>query len=82
MVEITDDGPGIPREVKARIFEPRCTTHGVGEGTGLGLDIVRRVVVGRGGEIRVDSKPGETTFKVRLPLNGSRSDLAGKSDRG
>jgi signal transduction histidine kinase len=82
LVEIIDDGPGIPREVKDRIFEPFFTTKDVGEGTGLGLDIVRRVVVGHGGEIRVDSKPGETTFKVRLPINGSRSDLAGKSDRG
>jgi signal transduction histidine kinase len=82
LVEIIDDGPGIPREVKDRIFEPFFTTKDVGEGTGLGLDIVRRVVVGHGGEIRVDSKPGETTFKVRLPTNGARSDLAGKSDRG
>ncbi len=82
LVEIIDDGPGIPREVKDRIFEPFFTTKDVGEGTGLGLDIVRRVVVGHGGEIRVDSMPGETTFKVRLPINGSRSDLAGKSDRG
>jgi signal transduction histidine kinase len=81
-VEITNDGPGIPREVKNRIFEPFFTTKDVGEGTGLGLDIVRRIVVGHGGEIRVDSKPGETTFKVRLPINGSRSDLVGKSDRG
>ena len=60
---------GIPREVKNRVFEPFFTTKGVGEGTGLGLDIVRRIVAGHGGEIRVDSQPGETRFKVRLPVN-------------
>jgi signal transduction histidine kinase len=72
LVEISDDGPGIPREAKNRIFEPFFTTKGVGEGTGLGLDIVRRIVAGHGGEIRVDSAPGETTFKVRLPIDGPR----------
>ena len=72
LVEISDDGPGIPRETKNRIFEPFFTTKGVGEGTGLGLDIVRRIVAGHRGEIRVDSAPGETTFKVRLPIDGPR----------
>ena len=72
LVEIADDGPGIPREVKNRIFEPFFTTKGVGEGTGLGLDIVRRIVAGHGGEIRVDSGPGQTSFKVRLPVDGPR----------
>ena len=72
LVEITDDGPGIPREVKNRIFEPFFTTKGLGEDTGLGLDIVRRTVVGHGGEIRVDSVPGETNFKIRLPVDGPR----------
>ena len=74
LVEIVDDGPGIPRETKGRIFEPFFTTKGVGEGTGLGLDIVRRIIVGHGGEVRVDSKPGETSFKVRLPVDGPRRD--------
>ena len=72
LVEISDDGPGIPREAKNRVFEPFFTTKGVGEGTGLGLDIVRRIVTGHGGEVRVDSAPGATTFKVRLPIDGPR----------
>jgi signal transduction histidine kinase len=74
LVEITDDGSGIPRELKSRVFEPFFTTKGVGEGTGLGLDIVRRIVAGHGGEIRVDSTPGETSFKVRLPIDGPRRE--------
>lgn len=72
LVEISDNGPGIPREAKNRIFEPFFTTKGVGEGTGLGLDIVRRIIAGHGGEIRVDSAPGKTSFKVRLPVEGPR----------
>jgi signal transduction histidine kinase len=66
-VEVTDDGPGIPREAQGRVFEPFFTTKEVGAGTGLGLDIVRRVVAGHGGEVSVASKPGETRFTVRLP---------------
>jgi signal transduction histidine kinase len=73
-VEITDDGSGIPRELKSRVFEPFFTTKGVGEGTGLGLDIVRRIIAGHGGEIRIDSTPGETSFKVRLPIDGPRRE--------
>jgi signal transduction histidine kinase len=70
-VEITDDGPGIPDEIQARIWEPFFTTKGVGEGSGLGLDIVRRIVQRRhGGSIRVDSRPGETRFRISLPLAG------------
>ncbi len=69
LVEISDDGPGIPEEVRDRIFEPFFTTKDVGKGTGLGLDISRRVVVDdHGGDIRVDSRPGETRFQVRLPI--------------
>ena len=69
LVEISDDGPGIPEEVRDRMFEPFYTTKDVGKGTGLGLDISRRVVVDdHGGDIRVDSKPGETRFQVRLPI--------------
>ena len=70
LVEIADDGTGIPSEVRSRIFDPFFTTKDVGKGTGLGLDIARRIVVGQHkGEISVESKPGETRFQVRLPLN-------------
>lgn len=69
-IDIGDNGPGIPPEVQARIFEPFYTTKGVGEGTGLGLDIANRIVVNlHHGSIRVSSVPGETHFTVRLPLH-------------
>ena len=68
VVEIVDGGPGIPREMQNRVFEPFFTTKEIGEGTGLGLDIVRRIVAGHGGEIIFDSEPGETRFAVRLPI--------------
>jgi signal transduction histidine kinase len=71
LVEIGDDGPGIPDAVKDRIFEPFFTTKGVGVGTGMGLDIVRRIVWKHGGDIRVESRPGDTRFLVRLPLPSS-----------
>jgi signal transduction histidine kinase len=68
-VEIEDDGPGIPAEILNRIWEPFYTTKDVGKGTGLGLDIVRRIVVQQhGGDVRVDSAPGRTVFEVRLPV--------------
>src|SRR5271163_873649 len=68
VVEITDNGPGIPAEVQPHIFEPFFTTKGVGEGTGLGLDTVQRIVKKHHGSIQVTSKPGETRFQVWLPL--------------
>lgn len=68
LVEFTDNGPGIPPEIRGRIFEPFFTTKPVGEGTGLGLDIVQRIVRNHQGDIRVDSRPGRTSFQVRLPL--------------
>jgi signal transduction histidine kinase len=68
LVEFTDNGPGIPPEIRDRIFEPFFTTKPVGEGTGLGLDIVQRIVHTHQGNIRVNSRPGETSFQVRLPL--------------
>jgi signal transduction histidine kinase len=67
MVQIVDDGPGIPHEIQGQIFDPFFTTKEIGEGTGLGLDIVRRVVAGHGGVVSVESKPGQTCFTARLP---------------
>ena len=68
-VEIGDTGPGIPADVVGRIFEPFFTTKPVGEGTGLGLDISWRIVVNKHhGDLSVESKPGDTRFRVRLPL--------------
>ncbi|MBA2389001.1 MAG: cyclic nucleotide-binding domain-containing protein [Geodermatophilaceae bacterium] len=69
LVEICDTGPGVPEELRRQIFEPFFTTKGVGEGTGLGLDVSRRIVVDRhGGDLQVRSEPGDTCFQVRLPL--------------
>jgi signal transduction histidine kinase len=72
LVEFIDNGPGIPPEIQGRIFEPFFTTKPVGEGTGLGLDIVLRIVRNHHGTIRLESVPGRTNFQVRLPL--ARSD--------
>lgn len=68
VVEIVDNGRGIPAEVLPRIFEPFFTTKGVGEGTGLGLDTVQRIVKKHRGNVQVRSTPGDTRFQVRLPL--------------
>jgi signal transduction histidine kinase len=69
VVEIGDNGPGIPPDVKPHIFEPFFTTKGVGEGTGLGLDTVQRIVRKHRGNIQLTSKPGDTRFQVYLPLS-------------
>jgi len=70
VVEIIDDGPGIPPEVRPRIFEPFFTTKGVGKGTGLGLSIIYRIVVNNHhGNLNVESEPGRTCFQVRLPFH-------------
>jgi len=66
-VSITDSGPGIPEEIRKRIFEPFFTTKPQGQGTGLGLDISKKIIEKHQGEILVDSEPGRTTFTVRLP---------------
>ncbi len=77
VVEVTDSGPGIPREVQSRIFEPYFTTKPPGQGTGLGLHVAYDIVGRHGGDLRVDSRPGETTFRavlpLRLPTPGGRS---------
>ncbi|HYE58105.1 MAG TPA: ATP-binding protein [Rhodothermales bacterium] len=74
-VAITDDGPGIPPELQPRIFEPFFTTKPPGEGTGLGLDVVHRIVTGHEGTIDVQSRPGATTFTVRLPIEAPRTPV-------
>jgi signal transduction histidine kinase len=68
MVEVRDNGPGIPPEVQPHLFEPFFTTKPVGEGTGLGLDTALRIVRKHKGHIRFETKPGDTCFQVRLPL--------------
>jgi signal transduction histidine kinase len=73
VVEIADNGPGISPEVQPHIFEPFFTTKGVGEGTGLGLDTVQRIVKKHRGNIQVNSKPGDTRFQVWLPLADATS---------
>jgi signal transduction histidine kinase len=67
-VRIVDDGPGIPLDIRSRIFDPFFTTKGVGKGTGLGLDTVRRLLQRHDGEVSVESVPGRTEFRVRLPV--------------
>ncbi|MCS7074625.1 MAG: HAMP domain-containing histidine kinase, partial [Bacteroidia bacterium] len=68
-VRITDTGKGIPPEIKDKIFEPFFTTKKAGEGSGLGLDIVRKIILQHSGKIEVESEPGKTTFIVTLPIN-------------
>jgi signal transduction histidine kinase len=69
LVEFADTGPGVPPDIQSRIFEPFFTTKPVGQGTGLGLDISYRIVVQRHhGDLRVESVPGDTRFRVWLPL--------------
>jgi signal transduction histidine kinase len=67
-IEISDSGTGIPLELQAKIFEPFFTTKPAGEGSGLGLDIVRRIVEKHNGAIALDSQPGSTTFTITLPI--------------
>jgi len=73
VIEIGDNGPGIPADVQPHIFEPFFTTKGVGQGTGLGLDTVQRIVKKHRGNIQVTSKPGDTRFQVWLPLADASS---------
>lgn len=71
-VDVEDDGPGIPKELQDRVFDPFFTTKGVGEGTGLGLDIAYKIVVEHhGGDLSLESQPGRTVFTVRLPAGSN-----------
>ena len=70
-VQVRDNGPGIAPEVQPHIFDPFYTTKAVGQGTGLGLDIVRRVVEQHRGRVHAESRPGDTCFTVNLPLSGT-----------
>ena len=64
-----DDGKGVPEDIQSKIFYPFFTTKGVGEGVGLGLDVVRRVVIDRcNGQVGFRSKAGDTAFWVHLPI--------------
>ncbi len=76
VVRVVDNGPGIPAEIRGRLFEPFFTTKPVGKGTGLGLDIVRRLVSHNDAEIEVETAPGRTEFRVSLPL--AESDGTGE----
>src|SRR5262249_4295352 len=69
VVRVVDNGSGIPDEIRERIFDPFFTTKPVGQGTGLGLDIVSRLVLRHRGEIEVDCRPGRTQFSVTLPID-------------
>ena len=71
-IDIADDGPGIPAEIRERVFDPFFTTKDVGQGTGLGLDMARRIVVDRHhGSLTLDSAPGRTVFRVRMPVDAA-----------
>ena len=75
VVEIGDTGTGMTHDAQTHAFDPFFTTKGVGKGTGLGLDISRRIIVERhGGEISIEPRPGETVLRVRLPLRPVRSE--------
>ena len=78
VVRVVDNGAGIPAEVQAHVFEPFFTTKPVGKGTGLGLDIVRRLVSHNNGDIDLESQPGRTEFRVSLPLADADA-VGGKS---
>jgi signal transduction histidine kinase len=67
VVELSDNGPGIPPEIQSRVFEPFFTTKAPGVGTGLGLNIAYNIVHKHYGEIQLDSRPGRTVFRVKLP---------------
>ncbi len=68
LIEVRDNGTGIPSNLKERIFEPFFTTKEVGKGTGLGLSVSYNIIESFGGQIKVESRPGDTNFSVRIPI--------------
>jgi signal transduction histidine kinase len=69
-ISVIDNGPGIPDDIKNQIFDPFFTTKDIGKGTGLGLDVVTRIVKQHEGSIKVNSVPGRTEFMICFPING------------
>lgn len=82
LVEIGDNGPGIPPEILPHIFEPFYTTKEVGEGTGLGLDTVSRILRNHHGEIHVTSRPSDTRFQVYLPVTQPKGTATSMTEEG
>src|SRR6185436_3201941 len=76
VVRVIDDGPGIPPDIAKRIFDPFFTTKGVGKGTGIGLDIARRILARHQGILDVTSGSGSTEFRVTLPASKSTPDVS------
>lgn len=79
VIRVTDDGPGVPLELQSKIFEPYFTTKEVGKGTGLGLSTATAIVEKAGGRFTLSSRPGQTTFEIRLPVaqdNGEPSTVS------
>jgi len=73
VVQMTDSGCGVPEQIRERIFEPFFTTKTAGEGSGLGLDIVKKIIEKHAGQITLESRPGRTTFSVFLPITTADS---------
>lgn len=71
IISITDTGKGIPEDIKSRIFEPFFTTKGIGKGTGLGLDITKKIIDKHNGTLKVNSVPGNTEFRITLPIENN-----------